>query len=124
MNNWRQIERTKAVRSYKYCVKDESVYIDEAKLNQFLNQLFKKLPTLNNDVLKKDYSLENYKVRSIQNRIKCIEFEELDIQDSYTIMGRFLSSIGILSFDSSNYNIIKDGNYVYEHNSVFSDEVL
>ena len=123
MQNWRQVERTKAVRSYKYCVGDESIYIDEIKLNQFLNKLFKRLPILNTKLLK-DYSIENFKVRSIQNRIKCIEFDELDVHDAFTILGRFLSNIGILTFDSLTYNIIRDGNYVYEHNSSFPDNIL
>ena len=123
MQNWRQVERTKAVRSYKYCVGDESIYIDEIKLNQFLNKLFKRLPTLNTKLLK-DSSIENFKVRSIQNRIKCIEFDELDVHDAFTILGRFLSNIGILTFDSLTYNIIRDGNYVYEHNSSFPDNIL
>lgn len=125
MQNWRQSEREKAVRSYKYKFIDESVSIDEIKFNQYLDTIFFKLPSLNLHKLSETYIGHNdISNLSFQNRVKCLTFNTLDIWDSYSILKFLLSNIGSLTFDTLNYNILIDGNYIYEHNSNFPNELI
>jgi hypothetical protein len=55
MQNWRQFIRGNAIRSYKYKLIDNSIYTDMIKLNQFIDNLFSKLPTMNTKTLESLY---------------------------------------------------------------------
>lgn len=124
MQNWRQIQRNKAVRSYKYKFIDESVCVDEIKLNQYLDTIYFKLPSLNLNKISENYiGFNDISKFTFQNNVKCLQFDTLDIWDTYSILKNLLSNVGSLTFDSLNYNIIIDGNYVYVHNSSFPDEI-
>lgn len=120
MKNWRQYERKKALRSNKCFVFDSSIYIDEVKLNNFLNSIFEKLPT-KNSVLVKKINFKNYNTISsnvsisLNDNIKFLEFNNIDIYDIDLILKHYLSNIGNLLTSESNYIIIKDGNYGYSH---------
>ena len=123
MQNWRQIQRTKAIRSYKYKIIDESIYIDEIKLNQYLDTIYFKLPSLNLNNIPDVISNKSVLEFNIKNNVKCLQFDTLDIWDTYSLLKTLLSNVGSLTFDSLNYNIIIDGNYVYVHNSNFTDDI-
>lgn len=115
VNNWRNID--KKVKSPRIVLNDESIYIDEIKLNNLADSIFKKLPTLTAVFSKKTSFKEVSNIQvSIQKELKLIEFEELDLSDSYVLLNRILSSFGVVNRDSSAYNLINDGNNVYFHN--------
>lgn len=130
MMNWRQKQRSKAIRSYKYLINDNSVKIDLIKLNQFLDKLFERLPDYNINIIKKEYekmdtSLDFIDLNHLQiiGNVKFIEFERIDNYDIFPIIKTLFSNLGSLTFDIINYNILTDGNYVYEHNSSFPDDL-
>lgn len=123
MQNWRQIARNKAIRSYKYKFMDESIQIDEIKFNQFLDSIYKKLEKIS--INNCNYDSENYiHFNKLKNKVKCLSFEELDIWDSYGILKLLLKDIGTISFDILNYTTIIDGNYEYAHDMVFDEDIL
>lgn len=127
MINWRKNKRNKAIKSYKYLIDDQSIYIDTIKLNQFLDNIFKKLPNYNINTIKKDYqnldNLVDIHKLELTGKIKFIELNEIDNYDGFIIINNLFSNIGSLTFDTLNYNIIKDGNCVYKHDSSIPDEL-
>ena len=81
MKNWRQYERKKASKVNKCYVLDQSIYIDELKLNSFINSIFEKLPSRTAVLLKKDLTFSKHeKVISsnvsipINENVKFLEF--------------------------------------------------
>ena len=124
MQNWRQYKRKAAIKSYKYIIQDESISIDLIKLNQWLDKLYNKLPTINIKNFNTEF-LNLSKLNNINtyNNIKYIEFNELDIWDAYNLLGTFLKYNGQLTFDKINYNIIMDGNCEYFHDLIYTDEI-
>jgi hypothetical protein len=125
MQNWRQYNRKSAVRSYRYIIQDESIAIDAIKLNQWLDSLYKHLPTLNiknfNTEFLKSSILNNIDI--YKNNVKYVEFDNIDVYDSYKLLENYLKYNGQLSFDLLQYNIISDGNCEYSHNGTFTDEI-
>ena len=124
MQNWRQYKRKAAIKSYKYVIQDESIAVDLIKLNQWLDKLYTKLPTIN----VKNFNTEFLNITKLNNintynNIKYIEFNELDVWDAYRLLSDFLKYNGNLAFDKLNYNIISDGNREYAHDSIFTDEI-
>lgn len=118
MNNWRKEQRNNAIRCFKYVIKDQSVTIDKIKLNQFLENIFEKLPKydikkLNLEPQCKD--LININNLEIGGKVKFIQFEDVDIIDGFYILQKMFSQMGCLTFDSTTYNLIDDGNCVYNH---------
>lgn len=129
MMNWRREIRNRAIRSYKYLIQDESVQLDLIKLNQFLEKTFERLPHYNINSLKKECNINNdivnlSNLESVFGNVNFIELEDVDIYDAYPIIKNMFSSIGSVTFDTLRYNIINDGNCVYEHNLNFPDEIL
>lgn len=124
MQNWRQYKRKAAIKSYKYVIQDESIAVDLIKLNQWLDKLYTKLPTIN----VKNFNTEFLNITKLNNintynNIKYVEFNELDVWDAYRLLSDFLKYNGNLAFDKLNYNIISDGNREYAHDSNFTDEI-
>jgi hypothetical protein len=117
MNNWRS--SSEKVKNMKVVLSDESVFIDEIKLNNLVDSVFKKLPSLTATLLKKNSFNEVSKTEvAIQKDLKMIEFAEIDLIDMQTILNKILSVFGIVSKDFNNYyNLICDGNSEYVHNS-------
>ena len=120
MQNWRQSLRGNAVRAYKYKFIDNSISVDLIKFNQFVDDLFEKLPTLNvkkitNHLLSEDRLLSF----NFQNKLKCIEVDNLDSNDLETVLNKLLIQLGSVNFNTINYNniIIIDGNHEYAHGS-------
>lgn len=126
MQNWRQLTRGNAIRSYKYKLIDNSIYTDMIKLNQFIDNLFSKLPTMNTKSLESLYLGNNILTINFQNKIKYLTFENLDINDAMVILNKLLFNIGNVNYSSPDYNnlIIADGNYEYAHNSVCPDDIV
>ena len=127
MQNWRQNLRGCAVRSYKYKLIDESIHIDIIKFNQFIDSIFLKLPTLNLDKVSKTYLGENDILKfNFQNKIKCLQFEEIDNIDSINLLNVLLNSLGNVIYNTLNYTnlIVTDGNYEYAHSSGCPDEIV
>ncbi len=124
MKNWRQYSRNAAVRNYKYKILDDSVYIDELKFNSFIDHIFNHLPKIN---IKKINILRDqigkYPI-SINSNIHYLEFQNIDITDIKNLTNMLLANIGSITFDLTNYNIIDDGNMIYEHNSSYSNEII
>lgn len=112
-NNWRSINRDKLNKS-RISLADDSIYIDEIKLNQFIDALFKRLPTLNATLNKKIlYQKEITKTSvSIQKNIEFIEIKDIDQFDLYSILEKIFASFGgTVNRDCGfKYNIIKDNN--------------
>ena len=70
MNNWRKEERNNAIRCFKYVIKDESVMIDKIKLNQFLENIFEKLPTYDLNKIKSQPQIQS--LININNHILAV----------------------------------------------------
>ena len=119
MSNWRKTERSNAIRCFKYVVKDQSILIDKIKLNQFLENIFEKLPTYNIKKLKtalsEEQNLININNLEIGGKVQFIQLENVDVIDGFYILKRLFNNIGCLTFDSTIYNLIDDGNCVYNH---------
>ena len=131
MKNWRQYERKKALKVNKCYVLDQSIYIDELKLNSFINSIFEKLPSRTAVLLKKDLTFSKHeKVISsnvsipINENVKFLEFENVDLYDAELILKHYLNNIGSLLISDLNYIIIRDGNYGYSHSQSISNTVL
>lgn len=115
-----------ACRAYKYKLIDDSIYVDMIKFNQFVDTVFNKIQTLNlNKLLKSTNDNQNLQI-SLENKFKCLEFENLDVLDVITILNKLLKNIGSVNYNTSNYNniIVIDGNCEYIHNSVCPDELI
>ena len=139
MQNWRQVERNHALKRCKYKIVDDSVYVDEIKLNQLADKIFRRLPKLTEHAIKKTFNALEYtnadelreksvsdliKRLYMSNNINFIEFEAVDIHDAYDAIKTCLMNIGDLNFLSFNYNVVADGNDDYMHCHSFPDEVL
>ena len=131
MKNWRQYERKKALKVNKCYVLDQSIYIDELKLNSFINSIFEKLPSRTAILLKKDlmFSKQERIVSSnisisLNDNVKFLEFENVDLYDAELILKHYLNNIGSLLISDLNYIIIRDGNYGYSHTQNISNTVL
>lgn len=131
MKNWRQYERKKALKANKCYVLDQSIYIDELKLNSFINSIFEKLPSRTAVLLKKDLAFSKHEKIissnvsiSINENVKFLEFENVDLYDAELILKHYLNNIGSLLISDLNYIIIRDGNYGYSHSQSISNTVL
>ena len=131
MKNWRQYERKKALRVNKCYINDQSVFIDELKLNSFINSIFERLPSKTATLFKKDLFLSNQeKIISsnvsiqVNNNVKFLEFENVDLNNAEIILKHYLNNIGSLLISDLNYIIIRDGNYGYSHSQDISNTVL
>lgn len=120
-NNWRNSLEVKKNKKEKCILIDDSIYVDEVYLNQFINEIFKKLPTLNAAFTSRSYKSQfistTYINISSQKNVKYLNFEEIDIYDSFSILNSILSNFGTILMDDSKYNIIKDGNVEFRHNT-------
>lgn len=127
MLNWRQHERTNgAIKSYRYTLHDNSIYIDLIQLNKWLDSMFKKLPKLKidsikNDIILKDTYIKNFKF--YQNKMHFIEFENIDISDCYLCCASMLSEIASVNFDNIQYNILQDGNHAYQRTKITRENI-
>lgn len=126
MQNWRQQQRGNALRSYKYKVIDESIYVDLIKFNQFVDKVFDKIQHINLNKLLKGTTNDKSIEISLDNKVKFLEFDNIDIIDIITILNKLLNSIGSVNYNTLNYNniIVIDGNCDYIHNSVCPDEIV
>lgn len=132
MKNWRQYERGKALKLNKCVVKDDSIYIDEIKLNAFINSIFEKIPLRTAVLVKKELSFFNngkvlsssVSIPALKDEIKFLEFESIDLYDAEIILKHYLNSVGSLLISDLNYIIIRDGNCDYSHTQNISDMVL
>jgi hypothetical protein len=120
-NNWRNSLNNNKNKNEKCILIDESIYVDEVYLNQFINEIFKKLPTLNAAFTQKSFNNQFISTTfvniSSQKNVKYLNFSEIDIYDSYSILNSILSNFGNILMDELKYNIIKDGNIEFRHNT-------
>lgn len=116
-NNWRNSVEKLESKVGKCLILDESLYVDELKLNTFLNNLFKRLPNINAKLLTKCFhkTFASYVNISSKGSIKYLDFKNIDIFDTYSILEEILSNFGILTIDDFKYNIIYDGNTKFCH---------
>ena len=124
MKNWRQELRKAAVRNYKYCIVDNSIYIDEFKLNVFADNIFKKLPKLDLNKVNKDTPELGKNILKLNPNAMYMSFNTIDLWDANSLAKNFLSNIGSVTFDQLSYNIIKDGNDIYEHTANYPLEII
>ena len=96
------------------------------KFNQFIDNLFEKIQHINLNKLLKGNTIDQNIQISLQNKVKFLEFETLDIFDVITILNKLLSNIGSVNYNTLNYNniVVIDGNCDYIHNSVCPDETI
>lgn len=124
MKNWRQDLRKAAVRNYKYCIVDESIYIDELKLNVFADKIFNKLPKLDLNKVNKDTPELGKEVLKLNPNVTYLSFETIDLWDANSLAKHILTNIGSITFDTICYNVIKDGNCIYPHTSNYPSEII
>jgi len=126
--NWRNLDKKPNKKRYIFI--DDSIYIDEIKLNDFSDDLFKKIHSINATLIKKIQHRTDLTSSHISilfgKKIKFLEFENLDITDTYTILNVLLSPFGGLTINGLNYNnnILKDGNYIFNHSSEISQDIV
>ena len=120
-----------ALKLNKCYINDQSIYIDELKLNSFINSIFEKLPSKTAVLLKKELSFSNQEriISSnisipINDNVKFLEFENVDLYDAEFILKHYLNNIGSLLISNLNYIIIRDGNCGYSHTQNISNTVL
>ena len=120
--NWRNIEK-RAPKKVMLKIKDASVFIDELKFNSFVADLYKRLPTIST-VLNKKNAWQNSVSKIpvyIQKDVEFLQFDDIDLFDSYTALDKILSSFGIVNKDDLNYNIIEDRNCEFSHDGIVSE---
>ncbi len=116
IDNWRNKSTKDNVPMIQ--VKDRSILVDEIKLNNIAIKVFNMLPTLTATFAKKVIGAKSSIKTSItiQKDLKLLGFKNLDLNDSYYILNKLLSTFGFVNTDFINYNIICDGNNEYYHN--------
>ena len=124
MKNWRQVIRKAAVRNNKYCVIDDSLYIDELKLNSFADAIFQKLPKLDLNKVNKETQELGKEVLKLNPNVNYLSFNDIDLYDANNLAKSLLTNIGALTFDSVIYNLIQDGNDVYAHASDIPQQII
>ena len=82
MKNWRQVIRKAAVRNNKYCVIDDSLYIDELKLNSFADAIFQKLPKLDLNKVNKETQELGKEVLKLNPNVNYLSFNDIDLYDA------------------------------------------
>lgn len=117
-DNWRTIEQIVQKVGQKYIVTDESIYIDNIKMNMFFDNFFKRAENSNNFFNRKSNSI------MLSSNIKFISFKSIDIYDAFRMINNILSNFGYIRKDDFNYNLIKDGNNVFMHGTSFVSELL
>lgn len=116
--NWRNQNRK--LKSVMLKIKDESVYIDELKFNSFVADLYGRLPNISATLNKKNTwqnSVSKIPIY-IQKDVEFLQFEDIDLLDSYAALDKILSSFGIVNKDDLNYNIIEDRNCDFSHDGI------
>ena len=108
MKNWRQTIRKAAVRNNKYCITDESIYIDELKLNSFADAIFQKLPKLDLNKVNKETQELGKEVLKLNPNVNYLSFDVIDLWDANCLAKSLLTNIGSLTFDPVTYNVIQD----------------
>ena len=122
-NNWRNPGRRSDAS--RIMANDSSVCIDMIRLNSLADSVFRKLPSMAESFSAERRLANGAKAPlSIQKDLKIVEFTELDLADSYVIMGKILAAFGFVNRDGVNYNIIRDGNGEYFHDVGELDEGL
>lgn len=124
MKNWRQTIRKSAVRNNKYCITDESIYIDELKLNAFVDSIFDKLPRLDLNKVNNDTKELRKHVLKLNPNVSYLTFDTIDLWDANSLSKMLLTNVGSLTFDPVSYNLIKDGNQAYNHTSEYPQEII
>ena len=124
MKNWRQTVRTAAVRNNKYCITDESIYIDELKLNSFADAIFNKLTKLDLNKVNRETQELGKEVLKLNPNVNYLSFDTIDLWDANNLAKTLLTNIGSLTFDPVTYNIIQDGNNVYEHSPGIPSQII
>jgi hypothetical protein len=117
MQNWRQEIRGNAVRGYKCKLIDNSIFFDEIKFNQFIDNLFKKLSNTKIKAPQTNY-MQKY-------TIKYIESTNIDLIDIVQYLKNKLIYLGTINYSTLNYNniIITDGNRDYCHGLVCRGDI-
>lgn len=100
-NNWRNSERGASIKACKYDVCDNSIIIDNVKLEKQLNKIFNSLK------------------RELKTFI-FIEFSNIDIIDSINFIN-YIMSTNRVSSPRPSYNLLADANIEYNH-YVFNDK--
>ena len=108
MKNWRQTIRKAAVRNNKYCITDESIYIDELKLNSFADAIFQKLPKLDLNKVNKETQELGKEILKLNPNVNYLSFDVIDLWDANCLAKSLLTNIGSLTFDPVTYNVIQD----------------
>jgi len=126
MLNWRQSQRnTGAIKSYKYKLLDNSIYIDLIKLNQFLDTIFKKLQKINLSSLKYNNILKFADITTFdiyKKNIIFLTFDNIDSHDVYILSQEVLKNIANCSYINASCNILRDGNDEYAHSSITNNK--
>lgn len=125
VSNWRTLKCEKLKKSKIFLI-DDSIYIDEIKLNTFTESLFKRLPSLNATLNKKSKFQPSVtkSIVSIQKNIKFLELPEIDQFDLYIIIEKLLSGCGCVNKDNFKYNIIGDINCNISHDGNIRNELF
>ena len=124
MKNWRQTVRKTAVRNNKYCITDESIYIDELKLNSFADAIFNKLTKLDLNKVNRETQELGKEALKLNPNVNYLSFDTIDLWDANILAKTLLTNIGSLTFDPVTYNIIQDGNNVYEHSLGIPSQII
>jgi hypothetical protein len=109
--NWRHLEQILNKKQSKYILNDDSIYIDNISLNVFFSSIFKKMKK----------NLINF--QKSNHKIFFLNFNTIDVYDSFLILNNILSTFGIVNKDNFNYNLIEDGNHDFFHGCEFLDEL-
>jgi hypothetical protein len=100
-NNWRN-SLGDSWKSVKYKITDDSVWLEPSAMNCFFDKEFKR----------------------IEKEFKKCSFISTHEIDSFDLKFYLKRILGVDCFNEKGYNIIEDGNIVYERNNYFPDFIL
>lgn len=111
--NWRNFiqQVDSSPGSYRFSISDESLYIDEIKLHQFLDNAFTKIRSGKIAKTRKFHVYSN---------------KHLDQQDAFNSVNKICSQFGSVSYDpdSFSFHLILDGNHAYIHSVSLRREII
>ena len=118
-NNWRNSVEKINSKFGKCLISDDSLYVDDLKLNTFLNDLFQRLPNINAKLITKYFhkTFSSYVNISSKASLKYLNLKEVDMFDTFSILDDILTNFGSVTLDDFGYHIIYDGNMNFNHGS-------
>ena len=112
-----------------YCLssnaeEESEVSLNSLIVNSFADAIFKKLTKLDLNKVNRETQELGKEVLKLNPNVNYLSFDTIDLWDANNLAKTLLTNIGSLTFDPVTYNIIQDGNNVYEHSPEIPSQII